>query len=971
MILSFVRMWQFTWGFINYSLHIGTIVAIYYFWQPISNWFLNKIPALGVDLYLSATYASYQLRNFSLPFNSFKDFWYGGNPLISDHPQLAFYLMMPFVAEGGPVEGVRKFTVYALFLLIFGCYLLFYKLSKNHGVAIFLAVAVLLSPNIYGAATWAGSIPYFFSQAMFPLGLFAGAFYLDKPSYRRLTFMVLVTAIGFMSNPLSMLAFLIPSLQLIIIFGGIHSKIGAKIIFGHIIFYNVFWLLAAFTVTFDTIKVSLLNFSLPGLGAGSQSVSGGGGDSVAAAKASLEIAKFYQDQIKLLVTRTHPWIFRAIIPGVVLFTLAFILAKKKRGIFLVIPFILIAVWSAAHPYINLGGIFNFFRHDPYRAFWQFPIAMGALAAVFWGYFFNQIWEWSKSRSYMQILYAIFSLTISGSLAVLAFVVFNWDIKRTLEINDTNIEFSSAFPEALSISTKKDELLRLKGELVPTFLNADDQNTRLYSADATVNIWWNVFFKMPMVRGYVDPPIGTNNRGGFFWLDIAIANDSLVRDFKEKEDVALNNALFLIDWYAVGFFEGGRLSSKGPSVGPSSYLLNNDVFDKEELITTHGAVLKYLDASGKSELVRDLPQNLHFYKVADNVTSPILYPTDSSVVAVASSNAGYEDVTRIFGFFNLNSKNIIPVHIPVIDRLSASELKSFDAVFLHQYEYHDQKKTFALLEKYVKDGGKVFIDTGSEAKESEGGDLPVIFPFKSSARRGFGKQWELSGEGDLLKGVDLSKFGPLIFAEGEWKLTVPQDGSLREGSKVILSHEGNPVLIERSLGKGTVIWSGMNLVYHFNQYKSDDEANLFMNILRDFADFSEKAPLAAKTQWLKPEKVTIVTNEAPRGILFKEQGYPGWKAKVVSGKSLPIYLTGPTYPGFMYVSMPSDVTGPVKVEFSYNATTLYWLVVFVNLIAIFAMLDLAILSGKMSRLGILVLGRVLGKRISSWWHKEDE
>lgn len=956
--------------FINYSLHLGAIGAIYYFWQPISAWFLSKVPALGVDLYLSATYAAYHLRNFSLPFNSFKDIWFGGYPLISDYPQLAFILMTPFVGQFGPVVGVQKFTMFALLFLIIVCYFLFYKLSRNQGIAIFLAILVLLSPNIYGAATWAGSIPYFLSQAFFPLGLLAGAFYLENPKPGYVAMMALVTGLGFLINGFGIITFLIPSMFLVILLGGLINRVGIKKIISHFIFYNFSWLLTSFTVTFQQFLILLREFQLPSIASRTLDTVDTGSSSAAAARSS-EIAQFYKNLINLLFERTDPLIFSVLGAGVVIFLISAVFLKNKKKLLLLLPIVLIVAWTFLHPVINFSGIYQILRHDPYRAFWQATIGAATLAAFLSGFLYRAVFERIEAKKYLLVFFFLVNIALSGALVLATYIIFGQKVNETIKVVESNAEYSSAFPESLSIRFTNDEIEKLKSELVPSFMDPNDQNTRLYSADATVNIWWNVFFKMPMVRGYVDPPIGTNNRGGFFWLDIAIANDSLTRDFKASEDVALKNALFLMDWYGIGFFEGGRLSSKGPSVGPSSYLLNNNAFSGDELVTTYGAVLKYLDTSGKSQLIPDLPQNLHYFKVADNVTSPILYPTDSSVVAVASSNAGYEDVTRIFGFFNLNSKKIIPVHIPIIDRLSLSDLKSFDAVFLHQYEYHNQKKTFSLLQKYVEDGGKVFIDTGSEVKESEGEDLPAIFPFNASVRRGFGKQWQLSSEGDLLKGIDLNKFGPLIFADNDWKLTVPENGDLKEGSKVILSHHGKPVLIERNLGKGKVIWSGMNLVYHFNQYKSDHEANLFMNILRDFTSVDEKEPLDAKTQWLAPEKVIIETDQRSRGILFKEQGYPGWKAKVIGGKSLPVYLTGPTYPGFMYVFLPSDVTGPVKVEFSYNGTVLFWFVALVNLIAILVMLDLGILSGKMSRVAILRVSQVLGKRISSWWRKEDE
>lgn len=957
---------------VNFALHAPAIALIYYFWQPISSWYLSKVPALGVDLYLSATYASYQLRNFSLPFNSFKDFWFAGYPLINDYPQLTFYLMAPFVSKFGNVVGVQKFTMFALLFFIIACYFLFYKLSKNHGVAILLSVLVLLSPNIYGSATWAGSIPYFFSQSFFPLGLLAGAFYLENPKIKYLALAAMVTGLGFMVNGLGIIAFLIPSMFLIIILGGIINKFSIGKIIGSFFFYNFGWFFAAFIVTFHQFFDLIRNFTIPGLSIGGEA---GSGASAAAAASSNAIADFYKSQLGLLYSRTDNLIFTAAGIGAVLFLISAIFTRSRRKLLLILPVILIAVWTWAHPVINFSGILNILRHDPYRAFWQFSIGVGALAAFLIGFFVRAIEQRLEGKSYFIISFLLVNVAIGAGVALYAYTIFNQRVGGTIKVVDANSEYSSAFPEALSIRYKTDQLEKLKTELVPSFMDPNDRNTRLYDADATVNIWWHTLFDMPMSRGYIDPPIGIKNRGGIFWLDIAIANDSLTRDFKLSEDIAFNNALFLIDWNAIGFFEGGRLSSKGPSPGPSSYLLKNNVFDKDEMVTTHGAIIKFQTASGKPELVPDLPQYLHFYKVADKYRSKILAPSNASAVLVFSDFPGYEDILRILATQNVNSKRLVPaLYTEKIENLSLSDLKSFDAVFMHQYHYGNQEKAFKLIEDYVKDGGKVFIDTGSEVKESAADKLPEIFPFKKGVRKGYGKDWNLSSsKSTIFEGVDFSKFGPAIFNDSEWKIATNEDGSLRSGANALLKSHDKPILVERKIGSGLVVWSGMNLPYHYNQYKSGDEATLFINILKDFTNLDEKPSADAKTNWEKPEKVTIETSDKPRGILFKEEGYDGWSAYLSSNthKKLPIYLTGPTFPGYMYVPLQKVADGSLQVEFNYRGTGQYYFVAIVNGLAIFLLLDMFLANGFLIKKVFVIVKIIFGKRILGWWVKEEE
>ncbi len=883
---------------------------------------------------------------------------------MHDYPQLTFYLMVPFVAKFGPVEGVQKFTMFALLFLIVSCYLLFYRLSKNHGMAILLAVLVLLSPNIYGAATWAGSIPYFFAQVFFPLGLLAGVMYLEDPKARNLALMILATGLGFLINGFGILAFLVPSLYLIIIFSGLINRQPIVRIIKNFLLYNFGWVLAAFTVTFNHISGFISSGFLPALSSGSSS-----GSSAEAAAGSTQIAEFYRNQLSLLYTRTDQSLFIVCIVGAAIFIACAIFLKEKRKILFLFPILLISIWTALHPIINLGGIYSLLRHDPYRAFWQFEIGIGALAAFLWGYLFRTFEERFISKKSLIVIFVSVNFAVSITIALVTYSTFYKNVNQTTKIVEENSELSSAFPEALSIRYKTGELEKLKSELTPSFMDPNDRNTRLYVADATINIWWNLLFKMPLSRGYIDPPIGTQSRGGIFWLDIAIANNSLVRDFKLDEGTALNNALFLIDWNAIGFYEGGHLSSKGSSVPPSSYLVTNNVFDKQETVTTHGAVLKYQTAGGKPELVPDLPQNLNYYKVDDKYRSPVIYGTNTPAVVVISSDYGYEDLMRVLGSKNLNSRRIIPAHIVYIEDLTIDKLKDFDAVILHNYYYNDKKKAFDVLEKYVSGGGKVFIDTGAEVRESISKNLPEIFPFDASERESFGREWKLTGDSEFTRDLDFSKFGPLIFNDQAWKLTVPA-GQLREGSKVLLSHDGKPILIERSIGRGKVIWSGINLSYHYNQYKSEDEAKMFIKILSSFTKLDDSIPLSGRATWNSPESVTIETDSVPRGIMFKEQAYEGWKA-FLNGKRVSVYKTGPTFPGFMYVPLSGASQGPAKVEFSYSGKADYWVVGFVNLMAVLFALDFALFNGWSSR-RILLAGRSLfGKRVVGWWQKEDE
>lgn len=954
-------------------LHAIFIAAIVYAWQPISKWYLTQKPAIGVDLYNSITYVSYHLKHFSLPFNSFKDFWFGGYPLIKDFPQLTFYLMMPFAKVLGVGVGVQTFAMVSLLAICVSCYLLFFQLSKNFGLSLFLAVLVLLSPTIYGTAIWAGSLPYFASEAFFPLGLFFVAKYFEKADVKHLLIASLVTGLGILLNPLGIVAFLIPAAVLLIIAGGFIGKLKPLRIVKHLFAYLVGTLLTGFIFLYDYLLTAITHLTAPSFIV--PTITKESGPVSSGAKA---IADFYNGQISQLYTGTNWWIFALVVIGAGAFLIGLPIAKNRRRAIAILGFGLIALYTAAHPALNLSGKMIFLKHDIYRAFWAFTISLAALAAFLWGFFFTSIYErviHHVKSHYVKIVSIFLVLGISVIFASLTYKIYKEQIAGLITYLGGHSELSSAYPEALSVEVGKDKLTEIKKQVVPSFMDPNDKNKRLYSADASVNIWWNGFFDMPQVRGYIDPPIATQNRGGLFWLDIAIANNSLTRDFKVPEDQAFKNTLFLMDWYAVNYLEGGRLSSKGPNPGPSDYLVKNKIFDKDEMTTAYGAVLKYQTASGKPELHMDIPQYMHFYKVADQYASPILAPNNSPAVLIITEEASYEDILRILAADNINSRMLIPAYGGNnLNKIKRGDLKAFDAVILHQYVSSDDK-AFSVLEDYVKRGGKLFIDTGSDVRQSSSSNLPEVFPIKNSQRKGVGRSWEFSVNQDkITEGVDFAKFGPPLFNDAEWKVAGPKNSDdLRDDTKVILKNKNNPLLVKRKIGDGTVIWSGMNLAYHFNQHKSLDEARLFINILKDFTNIEQHSIEPAKTTWSNNENVTIAADRKPRGILFKEQGWKGWHASVVSpiNQDVPIYLAGPTYPGFMYVPLNQvKVDGPIKLKFTYTGIFIYWLAAFVNIAAILVILDKVLINGRIFGGVTNFIWKRFSKKTASWWEKEE-
>lgn len=966
----------------SFLSHIILLTVIYFAIQPVANWYLSKIPIVGVDFYNSVTYATALFKNLTLPVNSFVDSWWAGYPLYKVFTSLHWFAMIPFVEFLGMVKGVQLYVIVALYLLVVSCYLFYFQLTKSRVLSVLVAFFVLFSVNIYGAAIWGGSLPFFATQFFLPLILLLVDKFITTNENRWLMAAILIAGIGFMSHPMPIFLFAFPCVTFLLFFG-LRSK-DRKIL------ANIFWRIKyIFIFALGSLLVSLpasherLLFTLNSFIRGGWTVFfafvtppatdvSQGAPAANQSQIVSDISKFYHGLVRNLYTDTNIWLFLLFLVGTVLLIVTVIFVRKKAPILRVLPYVLIAGFVILHTVLNAYG-FNFLPQGWYREFWAFPIVLGALVAVMWGQFFGLIRE--KLRFDNLPLRFTFAnlpfLVLAIIFSMIGYLFFTTKVDAVIATLDTKSEISSAHPQALSIRTSEEDLEDLKATLLPDFVDPNDKNKRLYNADALVNIWWSSFYDLPLVKGYIDPPLGTSQRGGFFWVDIALGNDSIVRDFKVDEETAFNDALFLIDWYGIYYYEGGRFGVEA-SVPPSSYLLKNGVFETEATTETRGALIKWQTPSGKPELNLDIPQFLRFFKVKDELTSPILYASNAPAILVFSDEPGYENFTRAIGATNLNSRYLIPVNAGrYIDDLKTSDFEHFDAVVLSNYAYHNKKKAFDLLSKFAQAGGKIFIDTGAESRESTGEKLPELLPIKSASRGGYGREWEFEVVEDAItEGVNFENFGPPIFGESEWKISTTRE-EVRDGAKVLLKHKGLPILANYPLGSGNIIWSGMNLLYHINQYHSRDESLLFANIIKQLVKIEKHELVNSQVKWHKPEKVAIQSEAGARGVLFKEQSYPGWRAQLIAddGRRLPIFRTGPTYPGFMYV--PLSANEAFKLEFSYGGELFAYLIYGTSAILILLLLDSVLTDGFLLVKRIHIFKNLTDKKISTWWEKEDE
>lgn len=943
--------------FLSLFLHIAALGVIMWALWPIVSWYLNHRPILGVDFYNTATFARYFKNNFDFLPRSYLDFWYAGSP-IDGYLVMNWYKVYALVSGLLPLLTAIKYTsIFSFGLLICFAYLGAYRLSKNHFLSALISLLIIYSPNMYGSLTWGGSLPYFANQLFLPAVLWLMASYLDTGNKRWYWLSILILGVAISGHIGNGGAFMLPMALILLLFG---KRVVATSIWKRIKEVGVFLLLLSLIiykyltwfwgVLFGTLGtvfqgLPLLNPSKTNTAFFSQTVSDTG----------RAITEYIWDRFFTLFTDTNKLFYLLLGAVFILFILAVITGKNRRNALGVIAWFFLFVYAIAHVYVNARGI-SFVSQGWYRAFWHFPVVTGFFIASLAGFTYGALA--ARSKLLGAGVYAVLAL-VAGIISIWLFI--NQATEQTISTIEHDSSISSAYPQVLDLVRSEEELRQLK--LYPTWMDVRDQNYRLYTSDAEVNVWWNALYDLPLVRGYLDPP---GNISQHFLLAQAIGGDGLVKNYKYPEEIAKNMALYYIDWYAIRYAEGGHLSHSD-NHPPSSYL--KEAIADETTVETKGVYFLYQTESGKPEVYEDVPQYLYFYRFADEITSPIVTLSNAPTLLCLCDYPAYESLIKILSMHNLNSRSLVTAYwSEAVDRLTKKDLASFDLLVMSNYRYQNRLRAHELLKDYLKSGGKVFIDTGGETPDSQSNALPEWLPFSETKRKGLGNEWNFqkNQENEIVKNFDFTGFSPPVFDNNEWNLSYPV-GKMDDQASVLLSQMDKPILISSTYGGGKVVWSGMNLGYHVQYYTNVEESKLYVNILKTMLPLSFKEYTATQTDFINAGSLKVQASEGGRGVLIKQQMYPAWKF-TLNGRNVKGYTSGPSHPGFIYIPLGGEKSVDLSVAYigeprRYMETGISW---FVGLLLI----DLSLFGGHFISKRLEFVKQFIKKRTSRWWEKEE-
>ncbi len=386
-------------------------------------------------------------------------------------------------------------------------------------------------------------------------------------------------------------------------------------------------------------------------------------------------------------------------------------------------------------------------------------------------------------------------------------------------------------------------------------------------------WINSTYDVPQTRGYQQQ--GELHPDWQYWLEQAVWSP---RPSYEQTD-------FLLDWYGIRWFYGGP----DPAV----------VHGFEAM---PGLYTPLAPAAPVAARTFEYP-----------AAGPILSARSTRSALVVGSDAAYTLIVKSLALSGFDSRSLIPVRGgQYLDDHQLSELSQFSQVILYDFKVHDPARALATLDRYVRGGGSLVMEANNSPFEQSTSTAEPI-PGTEVDKVGIGPAWDLVGSSNpMLAGIDLGSFAPATYQGGPWGISYIPASAISSWAQPVLLSGGRPVVVAGSLGRGRVVWSGLNLPYHVVTNQAGEEARLLaQEIVWAAPDNADDPPYDAT--FVNPELRRVTVKSAGTGVLFKESWFDGWNA-TINGAPAAIYEAGP---GFMYVPLARNVRFPATVTLAYT------------------------------------------------------
>jgi len=455
---------------------------------------------------------------------------------------------------------------------------------------------------------------------------------------------------------------------------------------------------------------------------------------------------------------------------------------------------------------------------------------------------------------------------------------------------------------------------------------------------------------------------------------------------------LNSGVAQLDMAFHTLVGGGITHSYNDQVIPSrelaswleqSMLVDSGTATKTELATALGVdavVLSPAQASRSADYAQMGWQQVSSNPVAFQNPDPsglaAQWPSGNAVLVVGETQA---NVPALYNFvFERATTGLLPFASawlvrgasPHIDDYSDADLSRYAGVILLGYQYHDQATAWSRLDRYVSAGGHLFVETGWQYVDPDwdAGAAPPVLPVATL-------RWSALDPTAPVQvdGAADAQFGAFTYGSGGWGASSAP--SARQGATELVRVGDRVVAARWDVGRGRVLWSGMNLMAHDATSGSADEDRFLADqlgwLFSPAGAASSQVSLQPSWNGSDQASLALEPSAGPSLVLFKESLFPGWTARLItpSGSSR-VDLVGSEM-DFMLANLGSVPPGSTLV-FTYGPTTAVYLSWALSVLTLVMMSTWALRPrwfGRMSSPGASLLAGIRARARFDW--NEDE
>ncbi|MFZ5392033.1 MAG: 6-pyruvoyl-tetrahydropterin synthase-related protein [Patescibacteria group bacterium] len=834
---------------------------------------------IGTDSYAHLSKIKFLAEYF--PNFDWNHLWANGMPMFLWYSSVPYFIIYAIYLICNSYElAINLASILAVIIIAFSSYLLVYESTKNRLAAFLSGLLMLSMPAVWGRFAM-GEIPRFIATSFLPLSWWIVVRYLSQP------------------NPSKKLYFF--TLVIITL-----SLSGHYIITGLTVFTLVFiaWWLLGFTRKFyDLLKdlylpafllscFTLLSFLVS---TGIKQVFGEGFFGGESFHQPLKILSFFQNGTAL--NNRIAWMdsgYGAFLPWLVLPLIGiFLLIAISRREKMILPWdnwrilkafffmnILFALYGLSIYFGFPGNLYNA-SLPPTDTFYFLSLGLPILFGLAYHFAIKSVVVRQISFAVVAILIAI---TINQYYPFISFT--------------KNININTVFRNFNKEDVVKNELKDV--------LPADTANSlyRYAHNNSFVAVWFNYDFPfLAQTRDYYSQALLNSNDKFWFEDSVFHLNDNT------------NETKFLLDWFAVKW-----LSVSYPNFNFEKFQKLPELF---QLKSTNNNPIK--------------EERFDVYEYTK--PRPIIEATNAQTVLVIGDDAAYRNFLFVLAKLNIGSDKLIPIRgNQMIDLYTIDDLKQFDAIFLNNFNYLEKENAFSLLDQYAYAGGKVMIESAGILSKPEGVIAFLPAPVQKINPGQFGTTWDFKAGNlsEIFQNVDLNEFGPAIYGDQKlaWSMLYAEPNELRADAFPILLNHDKVVVSGLNRGEGKVVFSGLNLLYHYNNYPTENEGRFVANLLNYVLDLDQGDDFIQQTGTINDPHLreVILDKTGYKGVLLKENYFANWSAKIsdsTSSANLTIHKAGPN---LMYVHLPENIQEKAKVQFIYHRSWLEWGSIIVSLLS---------------------------------------